>query len=94
MGNLYIMTTITDRKDAPRYVNLFRENDLHVHFISLGYGTATNEIADYLGLDSKEKTVTISILEEVSWKYDLDGLSITQSLSIAYDNFVITPPAL
>ena len=67
MGNLYIMTTITDRKDAPRYVNLFRENDLHVHFISLGYGTAANEVLDYLGLESKEKTVAMSVLEEASW---------------------------
>jgi len=67
MGNIYLMTTIVDRKIANKYSDLFLENNLHVMFLSLGYGTATNEVLDYLGLDSAEKAVVFSVLEENSW---------------------------
>lgn len=67
MGNLYMMTTIVDRKIAADYAKLYEENDLHVMFLSLGYGTVTNEMMDYLGLESKEKTVVLAIVEEEKW---------------------------
>ncbi len=61
------MTTITDRKNAKKYLELYQENNHHVAFLSLGFGTATNEILDYLGLESPEKAVAISVVEESSW---------------------------
>ncbi len=67
MGNLYLMTTIVDRKDVDKYLNLYRENDLHVTYLTLGFGTVANEILDYLGLDSSEKAVAFSVLEEQTW---------------------------
>ena len=67
MGNIYLMTTIMDRKIANKYLNLFQENNLHVIFWLLGFGTASNEVLDYLGLDSVEKAVAFSVLEENTW---------------------------
>lgn len=67
MGNLYLMTTIADRKTAHKYVELYEENNLNVTFLSLGFGTAANEVLDYLGLESTEKAVAYSVLEESSW---------------------------
>jgi len=67
MGNIYLMTTIVDRKIVNKYSDLFEENNLHVMFLTLGYGTAANEILNYLGLDSTEKAVIFSVLEENSW---------------------------
>ena len=67
MGSLYLMTTIMDRKKANKYLNLFQENNLHVIFWLLGYGTVSNEVLDYLGLDSSEKAVAFSVLEESTW---------------------------
>ena len=67
MGNLNLMTTIVDRKDLNRYMEVYQNNDLHVAFLSLGYGTASNEILDYLGLESTQKAVSFSIVEEKSW---------------------------
>ena len=61
------MTTIVDRKVLNKYEEVYDENNLHVMYLSLGYGTAANEILDYLGLESSEKAVTFSILEEESW---------------------------
>ncbi len=68
MGNLYMMTTIVDRKIIKKYLELYQDNNLHVMFLSLGFGTAANEILDYLGLESIEKAVAFSILEEHSWQ--------------------------
>ena len=67
MGSLYLMTTIVDRKIVNKYLELYKENELHVMFLTLGAGTAANEILDYLGLDSAEKAVAFSVLEESSW---------------------------
>ncbi len=67
MGNLYMMTTIVDRQIASSYAQLYQENDLHVMFLSLGYGTVSNETMDLLGLESKEKTVVTAIVEEEKW---------------------------
>ena len=68
MGNIYLMTTIVDRKIIKKYLELYRENDLYVMFLTLGYGTATNDVLDYLGLDSIEKAVAYSVVEEETWQ--------------------------
>ena len=67
MGNIYLMTTIVDRKIVKRYLELYQENALQAMFISLGFGTANNEVLDYLGLESTEKAVATSVIEEQTW---------------------------
>ncbi len=67
MGSLYLMTTIVDRKIIQKYLDVFRENNLHVMFLTLGAGTASNDILDYLGLDSSEKAIAFSVVEESAW---------------------------
>ncbi len=68
IGNLYLMTTIVDRKIVNKYLDLYQENDLNVNFLSLGFGTAASDILDYLGLESTEKAVSFAVLEEDKWK--------------------------
>lgn len=67
MGNLYLMTTILERKNAKNYDNLFQGNNLHVIFWALGFGTVSSEIRNYLGLETSEKAVAFSVLEEDTW---------------------------
>lgn len=67
MGKLYVMTTIVDRKIVKKYLELYKENGQKVMFLTLGVGTATNEMLDYLGLDVNEKTIACSVLEENTW---------------------------
>ena len=67
MVSLNLMTTIVDRKDLNRYMEVYQDSGLHVAFLSLGYGTASNEILDYLGLESNQKAVAFSVVEEKSW---------------------------
>lgn len=67
MGNLYLMTTVVDRKIAKKYLSVFQENEQQVLFLAYGTGTASSEILDYLGLEHAEKTVVFSVLEESKW---------------------------
>lgn len=67
MGKLYLMTTIVDRKVAKKYLSLYKENDHHVMFSSLGFGTAASDILNYLGLEATEKAVIFSVQEEEKW---------------------------
>ena len=68
MANLYLMTTITDRKIANKYIDTFKENNVHIMYFTLGHGTATNEVMDYLGLDNIEKAVSFSVIDENGWQ--------------------------
>lgn len=67
MSNLYLMTTVVDRKIAKRYLSMYQENGQQVLFLAFGTGTASSEILDYLGLEHAEKTVVFSIVEEETW---------------------------
>lgn len=67
MGKLYLMTTIVDRKVGKKYLELYMANDQHVMFTSLGAGTASSDMLDYLGLDKAEKLVIFSVQEEEDW---------------------------
>ena len=67
MGKLYLMVTIVDRKIGKKYQSLYKENEHHVMFSSLGFGTAASEILNYLGLEATEKAVIFSVHEEEKW---------------------------
>lgn len=68
MGKLCLMTTIVSRKQLKKYLRLYQEEQLQVMFITLGAGTASGDILDYLGLESTEKAVLLHVLEESVWE--------------------------
>ena len=67
MGKLYLTTTIVDRKNGSKYAKLYKDNGLAVTFMTLGAGTASGDVLDYLGLESTEKTVFFTVQEEEGW---------------------------
>lgn len=67
MGKLYLTTTIVDRKNGSKYAKLYKDNGLAVTFMTLGAGTASGDVLDYLGLESTEKTVIFTVQEEEGW---------------------------
>lgn len=69
MGKLYLMVTVVDRKVGKKYQSLYKENEHHVMFSSLGFGTAASDILNYLGLEATEKAVIFSVQEEERWLY-------------------------
>ena len=55
MSELYFMMTITSRDMLPKFLEAFDKNNLPIGFVSLGYGTAKDDILDMLGLVRSEK---------------------------------------
>ena len=56
MSELYMMVTITNRQLTRKFVECYKENGAQVGGVTVGMGTAANEILDYFGLDGMEKS--------------------------------------
>lgn len=68
MGEIYLMTTIADRNNGKKYLDLYKQEGINVMYVTMGQGTAKGDILDYLGLESSEKVVMYSFLEMDKWK--------------------------
>lgn len=68
MGEIYLMTMIADRNNGKKYLDLYKQEQINVMYITMGQGTARGDILDYLGLESSEKVVIYSFLEMDKWK--------------------------
>lgn len=67
MSDIYIMTTIIDRKNSKKYIDLYKKDKLEVMYITLGEGTARGDILDYLGLEASEKMVIFNFVQQHDW---------------------------
>jgi nitrogen regulatory protein PII len=52
----------------PKFLEAFDKNNLPIGFVSLGYGTAKDDILDMLGLVRSEKAVGMTVVTGESWK--------------------------
>ena len=68
MSKLYWMTTIINRNLGKKYSGLYTDEGHQVMFITLGAGTASGDMLDYLGLEDTEKMVVFTVLDEDGWK--------------------------
>ena len=67
MSDVYIMTTIIDRKNSKKYIDLYKKDKLEVMYITLGEGTARGDILDSLGLEASEKMVIFNFVQQHDW---------------------------
>ena len=67
MSDVYIMTTIIDRKNSKKYIDLYKKDKLEVMYITLGEGTARGDILDYLGLEASENMVIFNFVQQRDW---------------------------
>ena len=70
-----LIVTIVGRGNGTTVVDFYRKNQLHYDFICYGLGTATSDILDYLGLESNEKDIVLSMAPAVKVPAVLNGLS-------------------
>ena len=68
MSELYFMMTITSREMLPKFLEAFDKNNLPIGFVSLGYGTAKDDILDMLGLVRSEKAVGMTVVTGEGWE--------------------------
>lgn len=64
MSKLNLMTTIVDRNQVRKYLHLYEEDGLQIMLVTLGDGTASGDVLDYLGLEATEKAVIFSVLTD------------------------------
>lgn len=62
------MVTITGRNHGEKFSTLFKEEHLPVMLLMLGTGTASSEMLDYFGMESREKIVIFTVVTGDSWK--------------------------
>ena len=68
MSELYMLVTIISRKQAKSFGDFYTEMGLPVSVLTVGYGTASNEVLDYFGLDGSEKCVMFHFVTDETWK--------------------------
>ena len=74
MNDLYWMITIIERNSTDRFTKFYETYGASVSFVSVGRGTATSEVLDFLGLEISEKTVIFSAVTWKVWKAIRYGL--------------------
>lgn len=57
-----LLISITKRGNGNKMVDFYKRNKLHYDFICLGAGTANSEILDYLGLETNEKDIVLTMI--------------------------------
>ena len=73
MSELYMMVTITNRKYMSKFAALYRENQIEVGTVSLGMGTASSSILDYMGLEDDEKKAIDGLYVYICKIADING---------------------
>lgn len=66
MSELYMMVTITNRQLTRKFVECYKEKGAQVGSVTVGMGTAANEILDYFGLDGMEKSVLFHLVTDAA----------------------------
>ena len=67
MSELYMLVTIISRKQAKPFGDFYTEMGLPVSVMTVGYGTASNEVLDYFGLDGSEKCIMFHFVTDETW---------------------------
>ena len=68
MSELYLAMTITSREMLPKFLEAYDKNNMPIGFVSLGYGTAKDDILDMLGLVRSEKAVGMTVVTGAGWE--------------------------
>lgn len=83
-----LMITIVDRGKGEYVAQILNEQCLFFHFVSLGRGTASSEILDYLGIGETQKDIVISVAPE--YKVPILFKSLSEKLQLKYPGKGIT----
>ena len=92
MSQLSWMITITDRKEAPDFVALYQQQNIHVSLTTVGAGTAVSETLNYLGLERTEKAVIFTTVTDSRWKAVKRQLEHTMNIDVPGTGIAFTIP--
>jgi len=78
---LRMVITIVDRGEGSKVCKLFEMLGAHNHQTVLGYGTAPQDIYQYLGFGTIEKDIVISVVEETVASFMLRVLEVEMNFA-------------
>ena len=67
MNHIYLMGIIINRGMREKFLQFFKEYHIEVTFASLGRGTASSSLLDYLGMEAAEKAVYVAVVTRKTW---------------------------
>ncbi len=92
MSGIELIITIVDRSRGEKFVSLYRELGVPLVLTSLGRGTASGEVLDYLGLEETEKAVLYSVAVGEKTKTLLRDVIYKMKIDIPGNGIVLTVP--
>lgn len=87
-----LLISITKRGMGNKMVDFYKKNKLHYDFICLGAGTANSEVLDYLGLETNEKDVVITMIPSAKIRSVMSGVTSEFKLESPGKGLVFTVP--
>lgn len=82
MGRLSLLMTVVSRNLGEKYLKFYLEHQIEVQLVTLGRGTANDAMLDYFGLESHEKAVLFSIVDDGKWKELSTGLHRSMKIDV------------
>ena len=76
------MVTITGRDQGERFSSMYKTENLPVILVTLGKGTASSEVLDYLGLEESDKIVLFTAVTGEVWKQVKKGMETKLNIDV------------
>lgn len=85
-----LLVSIVERGKGKEIMKLYNAEGVNFHYQATGHGTATSEIMDILGLDSKDKDIIISfspesVINELVYKMSDELRGVVDTKGILFD---------
>ncbi len=87
-----LMVTIVPRGGSDAVVKKFKEQQLGLHYVSLGFGTANSEILDYFGIGETEKDVLFSLVPCTKAQQIMENINDGMNLHLPGRGIVFITP--
>ena len=92
MGELFIMISILGRRRLREFLKFYEKHGVSVNLVTLGYGTARDEILSYFGLDAEEKVAITSFITRETWVGIKRGLEREMDIDLPGTGVAFTVP--
>ena len=92
MNRVLMLVTISSRKKISEFVKFYKTYQVETGTISLGRGTASSEVLDYLGMEDEEKGIFFSVITEPTWQKLQKGLRKEMKIDIPGTGIAFTVP--
>ena len=92
MSSLFLMSTITDRRTADAFLQLYEAHGVNVTLRTVGTGTAVQETLSTLGLEKTEKAVLLAVVTAQTWQEVQRDLRRKMRVDVPGTGIAVTVP--